>query len=204
MNITLNQAKRYISPSGLIALLVSLHKREPDDEPISLKHILYHAGIEDAVFALQCLERKKYVLFLADMYEIEIFRFEVTFPNDTRLKNGIQTLRDFYTGKASRNDCTLAIINLARAWADLNGFLRSINQRPAGISKIEKVYIKHFCDNKKKPNTNNQEMSLEDSKELLEYLNAGLKTKKKFGKESGDTGSEWSDESPWVPEHLQD
>jgi len=66
MTITLNDIKEYKPcQSGWITLLRSLGKREADNDPLSLMHILESNGIKDAIWCLRCVkgEDKKIRLF---------------------------------------------------------------------------------------------------------------------------------------------
>ena len=82
-------------------LLISLNKREPDNEKISLIYILRSIGIEDAILILKCFKYKEYCSFLADVVEsiLHLYVEDSPTPHQT-----IKAIRKYHKGEITRSE----------------------------------------------------------------------------------------------------
>jgi hypothetical protein len=106
MKTTLNKIKEH-SPceNGWKKLLTYLKKTEADDEELSLLTILESNGLDDAIWAIKCVEGhdKEIRLMACDFAESVVH-----LSNDERSVNAIQVSRDYANGLASKEQLNAA------------------------------------------------------------------------------------------------
>jgi len=112
MKTTLNKIKsNRPCVEGWEKLLKFLNKTEADDEELSLLTILESNGLDDALWALRCLEGKdKEIRLMACDFAESV----VHLANDERCVNAIKISRDYANGLATEQE--LKVANDA-AWA---------------------------------------------------------------------------------------
>jgi hypothetical protein len=100
--ITLQDAKKMRAcRSGIEKAL----KAYPDQTEISLRQLLDSNGIEDAVWALRCIDDKNTeLLFRVDIASLVVPVYEKWYPNDFRVRNYIKAMYDFVDKKISEKD----------------------------------------------------------------------------------------------------
>jgi len=101
-------------------LLQCLGKTQADDEPISIREILLHNGIQDTIWALRTVEGhdKEIRLFACDCAESVLHIFEAEYPNDDRPRKAIEVSRKYANGEASIDELNAAWDAAgAAAWA---------------------------------------------------------------------------------------
>ena len=91
-------------------LLECLGKTQADDEPLSIRTILEHNGVYDAIWALRAIEGhdKEIRLFACDCAESVLHMFEKHYPNDDRPRKAIDVARKYANGEASINELNTA------------------------------------------------------------------------------------------------
>jgi hypothetical protein len=85
------------------------------DRPIGLDHVLEVLGLNDAVWALRCVQPEESSLrdriarsFACDCAEIALPLFEHYHPEDPRPRLAIRTARDYLAGRATAEDLVAA------------------------------------------------------------------------------------------------
>lgn len=83
--------------------LLEYHNPESLDQEISIREILESNGIEDSVWALRAVEdKKKVMLFSADVAESVLHIFERSYPEDQRVRNCIEVVRKYANGEVGK------------------------------------------------------------------------------------------------------
>ena len=82
-----------------IAKQFNLLTDEQKNKKLTLLEILDSNGVKDAFWALLCWEYRDYCLLLADVAESVAYIFNEKYPNDNRVKDCIQGIRDYHAYK---------------------------------------------------------------------------------------------------------
>ena len=104
------------SGSGYDLLRKTLGKGYGDNTPIKFSQIIESNGLDDALWCLRsiCPKHEKDVrLFAADCAERVLCLYEKDYPDDTRVRDCINAVREFANGKISQEE--LARADAARA-----------------------------------------------------------------------------------------
>jgi len=106
---------------GWSKLLSFLGKNQPDDEPVNLLTILESNGVQDMLWALQCVEHPDLErvarLMACDFAEAVLPIYEERYPNDKRPRGAIAAARRYALGKATKEEMGAAE-SAARAAAE--------------------------------------------------------------------------------------
>lgn len=163
---TLNKL-RQISPrlSGWTKLLNELGKPASDDDPLSLECVFEINGIDDAILAIQTVDRheKPARLFACDCVESFLPLFEDRNATDMRPRNAIEVARRFASNHATLNELIEAGKIAAEAaddvWPDISAdyahlvweatqpdaFDAAMFASKSGAENIPELFRKHFC-----------------------------------------------------------
>ncbi|MCP3668975.1 MAG: hypothetical protein GY814_00755, partial [Gammaproteobacteria bacterium] len=97
-NTTLNKIRRHTpcTPTREKSL-ASLGKTKADDEPVSFRYLLDTLGLKDAVWCLRTLDYKERCLFLADVAESVLPKFE-KYSDGPAPRKCVQAIRDYEQG----------------------------------------------------------------------------------------------------------
>ena len=111
MNTTLNKIQAHDPcADGWAKLLAFLGKTEADDEELSLLTILESNGLDDALWALRAVESydREIRLFACDCAERVMPIYEKECPDDSRVRDCIETARRFAEGGATDGELRAA------------------------------------------------------------------------------------------------
>ncbi len=111
MTTTLNKIRAHNPcPDVWAKLLAHLGKTEADDEPLSLLTILEGNGIDDALWALRAVDGhdREMRLFACDCAESVLHLCEDEHPNDSRVRDCIDTARRYANGRATYSELQAA------------------------------------------------------------------------------------------------
>jgi len=117
MFTTLEEIKSF-SPctSGWKKLLRSLNISNPSETDlqmkITIKHIIKSNGVKDAYWCLRTQKYEDICLILADIVESILPNYTKRYPNDSRIADYIQGIRDFKKGVIDREKLKLLHVNV--------------------------------------------------------------------------------------------
>jgi hypothetical protein len=77
------------------------------NKKIDFKFILKNNGVEDTFWALRTQEKIKVLPILADIAESVLYIYENKYPKDMRVRDYIQSIRDFVEGKITEEELSV-------------------------------------------------------------------------------------------------
>jgi hypothetical protein len=106
---TLNKIRKF-NPykDGWKQLLSYLNKTKADDESLDFKTILQAVGTKEAIWCLRTQEFKDYYKFFTRVAYSVLPIYEDKYPNDTRLRLGIEAVEKFMEGEISKEELEAA------------------------------------------------------------------------------------------------
>jgi hypothetical protein len=118
MKVTLNQIReKKPCEDGWQKLLKSLDKTTADDTEVSIAYIAKSNSVNDAMWVLfNVLDgyQKEKAYLMHDIAAMVLPIYEKEYPNDTRVRDCLQAIKDFADGKIANKELDAA---WAAAWA---------------------------------------------------------------------------------------